>query len=148
MYCQKAVHLFFSLQSAVFSLQPVLPRAEWMSGRGFIFGRTYGTLGTYGTDRTRQTSVSEVEPPEKRVLCTPRMRRNQKNFFHLVNRRAGAAPQKISRKKVCHSVSLCPISPISPICLRNAPAAPSDRPSQGAKHPFYWRLNCAALVCR
>ena len=79
-------------------------------GRGFIFGRTYGTLGTLGT-------------------CGTRMRRNQKDFFSL-NRRAGAAPQKISRKKVCHSVSLCPISPISPICLRNAPAAPSDRSSQ------------------
>ena len=47
----------------------------------------------------RQTSVSAVEPPKKRVLCTPRMRRNQKDFFHPLNRRAGAAPQKDNLKE-------------------------------------------------
>ena len=73
----------------------------------------------------RQANESEAEPPKKRVLCTPRMRRNQKVFFHPLNRRAEAAPQKTNLNKVCHSVNLCPISPISPISPRNAPAAAS-----------------------
>ena len=46
----------------------------------FILGRTDGTLGTTGT-------------------CGTRMRHNQKDFFHLKNRRAEAAPQKDILKK-------------------------------------------------
>ena len=87
----------------------ILPRRR---GRGILFFlRTDGTDGTIGTGGTR-------------------MRRNQKDFFHPLNRRAEAAPQKTNLNKVCHSVSLCPISPISPISPRNAPAAPFECPSQ------------------
>ena len=75
---------------------------------------SYRTDGTFGTSGT----------------CGTRMRRDRKDFFHPLNRGAGAAPQKISRKRVCHSVNLCPISPISPISPRNAPAAPLERSSR------------------
>ena len=77
--------------------------------------------GEWSTDR-----YGEV----RRVLCTPQMRRNQKDFFHPLNRRAGAAPQKTNLNKVCHSVNLCPISLKSPISPRNAPAAPFECPRQ------------------
>jgi hypothetical protein len=82
-------------------------------GGSFIFVRTDGTLGTSGT-------------------CGTRLRRSRKDFFYPLKRRAGAAPQKISRKRVSHSVNLCPISLISPISPRNAPAAPFECPSQFA----------------
>ena len=78
--------------------------------------------------KTQAARVSESRPI-KRVLCTPRMRRSRV-FFHPLNRRAEAAPRKAILNKVCHSVNLCPISPISPISLRNAPAAPFECPSQ------------------
>ena len=128
-------------------LHPQSFRARWQANESELSRPASELAGR------RQTSVSAVEPPfpdrafqlcvarlkpirrrhalaraarEKCALRTPRMRRNQKDFFHPLNRRAEAAPQKINLNKVCHSVNLCPISPISPISPRNAPAAPFE----------------------
>ena len=130
---KSSASFFFSLQSAVFSLQPVLPRAERMSGRAFWGSGRLPLTRAAGGIRIC-TEVYGGITIKSEVVFSPYPSVPPESYGGgsvPIRTAVGLQSEKPDPKKHAYSVRQA---------RQQKKSSVFSRGNQGAKHPFCWRL--------